>query len=608
MMTSEQVLKKFLQFYKKKGHKQIPNMSLVPENDPSLIFVNSGMFPLVPYLFGEKHPLGKRLMNIQRCIRFDEDIDDVGKTIRHTSVFHQLGNWSLGDYFKEEQLHWLYEFVVEELGLDITKIYASVFRGDKDAPRDTESVKILKDIFAKYGIEAQLGERIFEYDKSENWWKRGDAIGEPGGPDSEIFYFVGDDPSDKNPLDNDDKFIEMGNSVFMQYKKTKNGWEELSQKNIDFGGGFERLVMFVQGKNDIFEIDDYWPIIERIQEVSGRNYYDDDETKVGMRLLADHMRACVLIAMDGVIPSNTEQGYILRQYLRRMVRAGMKLGVKKNITLDLVESVTVSLSWLYPNLPEQQDLFINLFSEEEKRFRKVLQKGSRQVDNLLLGVKSASSENLADIAFNLYQSVGYPFEIFLEDIKDRGIKTDLSVVESLYKSRVKKHKDKSRKGAEQKFKGGLADKSEKTIKLHTATHLLQWALREVLGDNVVQRGSNITSKRLRFDFPHNSKLSEEEIKQVEKLVNKKIASRVPVQYEILPKTEAEKTGALHAFGEKYGNKVKVYYIGSDLNSAFSKEFCGGPHVSNTKELGKFKITRQKRIGTNLLRVYATLKQ
>ena len=619
MKSSKEILNKYIKFYESKGHKLIPNVSLVPENDPTLLFVNSGMFPLVPYLSGESHPLGSRLVNVQRSIRFD-DLDEIGDN-RHTLAFHMIGNWSLGDYFKDEQLPWAYEFLIEELGLDPNKMYATVFKGDESAPRDETSISLLQDIFKKYGIEAKVGERIFEYGKDENWWKRGDAIGELGGPDSEIFYYIGNEGNGfgQSPTENEEKFLEIGNSVFMQYKKAKTGWEELSQKNVDFGGGLERIALAVQEKSDIFETDNFWPLVEKIQELTGKEYKQDEKTIKSMRILADHMRAATFIAMDGVTPSNKDQGYVLRRLLRRMVRAGRVLGLEKDISVNLVKTVVEMFEWLYPQLTKMQSEIETMFSREEEKFRKVLIKGAKEVKKKEQNLLDAGTEEIAKIGFDLYQSIGYPEEMFLQDLVDlkmeqldtmelpRELEEQLGHIAEQMNKLVDSHKQKSREGAKQKFSGGLADHSEEVLKYHTATHVLHWALRKVLGENTQQKGSNITNERLRFDVSHDGKLTQEEIDQIEKLMNTKASKDIPVNFEVLPIDRAKESGALHFFGDKYGEKVKVYYLGETLESAFSKEFCGGPHVDNLNKLDKLTIYKQKSIGKGLLRLYLRWK-
>ena len=605
-MNSQELLTKYFEYYKEKGHKIIPNVSLVPEGDSTLLFVNSGMFPLVPYLSGGAHPLGKRLLNVQRSLRLD-DIDEVGDN-RHTCVFHMMGNWSLGDYFKKEQLPWIYGFFIEVLGLDPKKLYATVFEGDEFAPKDEDSIEIIKSVFAKYGIDAKEGERIFPCGRKNNWWKRGDTIGELGGPDSEVFYYIGEgEPGKgKNLLNDEEEFIEIGNSVFMQYKKTVKGWEELSQKNVDFGGGLERQALAVQGKKDIFLTDNFSKIISRIEELTSKKY-SEEENKKYMRILADHMRASVLLAMDGVSPGNKDQGYILRRILRRMIRAGRKLGIEKNISVQLVSSVVETLSWLYPELLEKQSEIEKLFAVEEEKFGRTLTAGAKEFSKAITKINSQDKDSLADLAFNLFQSLGYPTEIFVEDMKDRGIKLNLEEFEKAVADKYKAHQDLSRTGAEGKFKGGLADQSENTIKYHTVTHILQQGLRKYLGSEVRQIGSNITNERLRFDFPSPRKITEEDTRNVEEFVNKIIAEKIPVQFVMLPKVEAEETGALYLKNEKYPDEVKVYFIGKSIDEAVSKEFCGGPHVKNTSELSKIEIYKQESIGEGKFRVYARFK-
>jgi len=600
-MTSQEILRKYLEYYQERGNVLIPNLSLVPEGDSTLLFVNSGMFPLVPYLFGEPHPLGSRLVSIQRAVRFD-DLEEVGDN-RHTTVFHMIGNWSLGDYFKKEQLPWIWEFFVKELGLNINKMYGTVFSGDQYAERDVTSIALLKEIFVSYGIEdPKEGERIFAY--AGNWWQRGDAIGELGGPDSEVFYYIGEDGTGlgMDPETDEDKFIEIGNTVFLQFKRTEEGWEELPQKNVDFGGGFERIAMVVQGKNDIFETDNFWPIIQKIQELSGKDYYGDKGVQRIMRILADHIRSATFISMDGVVPGNKDQGYVLRRFLRRMVRFARKLDISKNVAGSLVLTVATMFEWIYPDLPSKQWFIIGVFTEEEEKFSKTLERGQKESVKRLDGF-SGSVEALAAIAFDLYQSVGYPPEMVLEDAQDNGVEIDLSTFENTYAEYVTKHQEKSRKGAEQKFAGGLADHSEQVVKYHTTTHLLNKALRDIFGDQIMQRGSNITGERLRFDYNHDAPLTEEQIAKIEEIVNKHISENLPVNFEMMPIADAEKTGAIHAFGEKYGDTVKIYYIGDSLDRAISKEFCGGPHVSNTSELSPIEIYKQQSVGKGIRRVY-----
>ncbi len=610
-MTSREILEKYIKYYEDRGHKLIPNVSLVPEGDSTLLFVNSGMFPLVPYLSGLEHPLGKRLVNVQRAVRF-EDMDVVGDP-SHTTAFHMIGNWSLGDYFKDDQLPWAYEFLIEVLKLDPNRLFATVFLGDESAPKDTQSVEIIKEIFKKYGIDAKENEKIFAYDKQSNWWQRGEAVGELGGPDSELFYYMGEGLPSKGtgPEDDESNFFEICNSVFMQYIRTDKGWEPLPQVNVDFGGGLERIAVAVQGKRDIYETDNFWPIIEKIQHITGLNYYPDEKTKRNMRILADHMRASVFLAMDGVTPSNKDQGYILRRLLRRMVRAGRGLGVEKDLSVNLVSTVTGMFSWMYPLLDEKLQTIEELFASEENKFFGVLKRGSQKVTNIINEIKksgnSIEATELAQKAFDLFQSEGYPFEILVQEIKDAQVEYDAKAFNKAYEDIFNKHQEISRAGIEKKFKGGLADTGDISKRYHTATHLLQRALKNVLGEHVHQLGSNITAERLRFDFPHLQKLTNDEVKKIEDLINDKVDATLPVNFAMLPKEEALKTGALYLKNETYPDTVKVYYIGTDINNAYSKELCGGPHVENTKEIGHIEIFKQESIGDGKQRVYARFK-
>jgi len=608
MLSTKEILTKYLEFYKSRDHHQIPNVSLVPENDSTLLFVNSGMFPLVPYLSGEKHAVGKRLVNVQRALRL-EDIEEVGDN-KHTLGFHMIGNWSLGDYFKKEQLPWVYEFLIEHLGLDINKVVATVFVGDQYAPKDDESISILKGIFEKYGADLAEGKNVFAFGKKENWWQRGDAIGELGGPDSEIHYYLGEGDfvsQGKNPVDNETEFLEIGNSVFMQYKKTEAGWEELSQKNVDFGGGLERLAWVVQGKKDLFETDNFWSIIQKIQELSGKSYYENDLIKKSMRIVSDHIKVCVLLAMDGVEPSNKDQGYILRRLLRRMIRSGRRLGIKKDLSVNLVSSVVTTFSWLYPVLEEKKTLIEDMFKEEETKFSRTLEEGQRQIGKILSKKPNYDLSGWAKIAFDLYQSVGYPQEMCLEDLKENNIAIFDKDFLKEFDSLVESHQAQSRSGAQGKFTGGLADHSDIVIKYHTVTHLLNAGLQKVLGTHVSQAGSNITNERARFDFFHEDKLSDQQVIEVEKFVNDRIAEKLPVTYEVMDKEQALTKGVSFIKNETYPDKVKVYFVGSSFENAISKEFCGGPHVENTGDLSPISLYKQENIGKGKKRVYVKFK-
>ncbi len=605
-MTSQEILEKYFALYKKNGHTQVPNMNLVPEGDSTLLFVNSGMFPLVPYLGGEMHPLGKRLMSVQRSVRLI-DFDEVGDN-RHTTAFHMIGNWSLGDYFKKEQLPWIYGYFIDELGLDPHRLYATVFEGDEYAPKDTESIQILTEVFKSYGIEATEGVRIFPCGRDDNWWQRGEAVGELGGPDSEIFYYLGEGTGEgKHPAQHQDEFLEIGNSVFMQYRKTQEGgWAELEQKNIDFGGGLERIAMAVQHKQDIFETDNFYPLIQKLEELSGRRYHQDEETTRAMRIIADHIRAATFLTMDGVLPSNKDQGYVLRRYLRRLVRYARKIGITSTLAPLLIPTTVQLFSWLYPELVEKEKNITVTCVGEEERFQQALERGEAEVSRQLAHRGNTSSlPDLVALAFTLYQSYGYPPDLFAEDLKDNSITIDYDKFTIEFDALRLTHQETSRKGADQKFKGGLADHSEEVVRYHTATHLLHTALRRVLGTYVQQYGSNITADRLRFDFSHGDKLTDTEIRDVETVVNDIIKQKLPVNFVMLPKEEAQKSGALHFFKEKYGEQVKVYYIGESLEGAVSKEFCGGPHVKNLSELSPtLTIYKQESVGKGVRRLYA----
>lgn len=567
-MKSQDILNAYKNLMKEKGHAEIPNVSVVPENDPTLLFVNSGMFPLVPYLSGEPHPMGKRLMNVQRSVRF-EDIEKVGMTNRHTTQFHMIGNWSLGDYFKDEQLPWIFEFYVKKIGLDINRLYATVFKGNEYAPKDTKSIEILKKIYQSYGIEAEEGIRIFALGEEDNWWKRGDAPGELGGPCSEVYYYMGkhgengtgfglhlEDPEHEND------FVEIGNSVFMEFRKNKkNGWNPIEQKNVDYGGGLERIALVAQHKKDIYETDNFYPIIEQIEQITDKKYHSSDEITKAMRVLADHMRTSVVLAMDGVVPSNKDQGYILRRVIRRMARYARIFHIQDPLSPKLVDATILILSWLYPELTDRKQEIVKIIEEEEKKFHAILKKMEPQIAKRIKNIDH-TEENLAKTGFDLYQSCGYPLEIFIEDLIQAGISCDQQKLTTTYDRIFTEHKQKSRSGSEKKFKGGLADNSEQVIKYHTATHLIHQALVDVMdSDKIRQEGSNITGERLRFDFSSPTKPTDEQKKEIEKILNEKIKAALPVTYAVLPREKAQKMGAKSFFKEKYGEKVKVYFIG-----------------------------------------------
>ena len=627
-MTSIELRQKYLDYFKSKNHAVISSSSLVPENDSTLLFTNSGMFPLVPYLSGEKHPAGNRIVDSQKCLRV-EDIDEVGDS-RHNTFFEMLGNWSFGDYFKKEQLSWWFEFLFIELKLDPRKIYQTVYVGSEDGKiaKDEETIGILKDLFAKYNVSAGVGpstivkgelgsgeeinfteQRIFPY-RDKNWWKRGEAVGELGGPDSETFYDTGkehDPKYGKYCHVNCDcgRFLEIGNSVFMQYKKTVSGWEELASKNVDFGGGLERILMVLSNENSIFKTDLFTRIINKIEDLSNCKY---SENKRAFEIIADHIKAATFIIGDdkGIAPSNTDQGYIVRRLLRRAIRYGRQLGISQNLWTKEVALVVVNdYKNSYPELDRNQAFIINELDSEEDKFNHTLEKGLIEFNKLSIDDIDGTA------AFNLYQSYGFPLEMTEELANEKGVKIDSAG----FQLELKKHQDLSRTAAAGKFKGGLADASEETTKLHTAAHLLLAALRRVLGDHVLQRGSNITPERLRLDFSHNEKMTPEQIKEVERLVNEAISLDFEVICEELSLEEAKKRGAMGVFDSKYGERVKVYTVchleergKMNIQNAFSQEICGGPHVGATGVLGRFRILKEEASSAGVRRIKAVLEK
>lgn len=629
-MKSEEVRKKFIEFWVSppRKHKEIPNVSLVPESDSTLLFVNSGMFPLAPYLAGLPHPLGKRLCNIQRCLRtnYDEMIE-VGDN-RHTLMFEMLGNWSLGDYFKKEQIPWVFELYTDVFGVDPRRLYISVWAGDKLVPRDNEAIELWKKVFAEKGVPAEFstditqippdlkkGEkhkyRIFPYGREKNWWQRGEQEGELGGPTTELFYDTGKIVKKQKKYhinDNSGRFIELGNSVFMQYilnKKLK--WERLNQKNVDFGGGLERLVMVVQDKDDIFETDIYKPIIEKIEEISGKNYKTNNrENKFtsSFRVIADHARAATFILGDGILPSNKDQGYILRRFIRRLVRFGKKLGINTVFTPKVAEAVIDRMKKIYPHLIDNKEIIFKQLEMEEVRFKKTLDRGLKEIEKAIKNREEINGKK----AFYFYETFGFPLELTLDELKANKEKAEK--IEKEFKTEENKHRQKSRAGICRKFKGGLADKKDINIKYHTATHLLLAALKKIANKDIHQKGSNITPERLRFDFNCQKPLSSSQIARIEKWVNDAIDKKLDVSVETTTKEEAKRKGAEATFWERYPEKVTVYKIWDPkTGKVYSYEICSGPHVKNTGELGKigrFKIIKEESIGLGVRRIRAIL--
>ena len=601
-----EIRSKYLDFFKKKGHAEIPSAPLVPEDDPSVLFVNAGMFPLVPFLMGEKHPKGTRLTNSQRCIRTG-DIDEVGNKF-HCTSFEMLGNWSLNDYFKEDALRYTLEFFVKELGLDINNIYASVFGGEDNIPEDEVSISVWKNLFKEYAIDAKVGkrERIQKFGKKENWW--GLDSGGPCGPDSEIFYDTGQEPcgEDCNVSCNCGKYIEIGNNVFMEYLKEGGNLKPLGRHNVDFGGGLERITALIQGADSVYEIDIYKPLLEKIKEITEKNISREanpEDTLRSQRIIVDHIKAATWIVMDGVVPSSNQQGYILRRLIRRAVRHAKKLNIIDTFTKEVAEVAIDQFSPIYQELNEKREYIIKIIEEEEIKFNNTLENGLKELDRLLKQKKIITGED----AFKLYETYGLPLEVTEEILAEKN--ATMENRQSFF-SAQKEHQEKSRNASKGLFKGGLADTSEISVRYHTATHLLLASLRKILGEHVHQKGSNITPERLRLDFPNETKLTTEELKQVEDLVNSAINQELEVTFEEYPKEEAlkiiEKHSSTSSFEEKYPDIVKVYYIG-DKEAPFSVELCNGPHVSNTRELGKFKIVKQENIGAGVKRIKAILE-
>ncbi|MDD3487388.1 MAG: alanine--tRNA ligase [Candidatus Moranbacteria bacterium] len=606
-MTAKELRQKYLDFFKEKGHAIIPSAPLVPENDPTVLFTTAGMHPLVPFLMGEKHPLGTRLANVQKCVR-TPDIDDVGDN-RHLTFFEMMGNWSLGDYFKREAIEWSFEFMTSEkwLGLDPRRIYVTVFEGDDDAPLDQESINIWKEQFQKAGIEAKVTEdkkvdyekRIVPLGKDDNWWGPAGETG-PCGPDSEMFYDVAPEngPVEGNFEElNGPRLVEIWNDVFMEYNKKADGtFEKLDQQNVDTGMGLERTLVTLTGKENVFETDIFQPILRKIEDISGKSYKDEENQKP-MRVVSDHLRTATFMIADGVAPSNVERGYILRRIIRRAVRQGKMLGIENDFTPKIAEVVIEEYKDAYPELEKKKEGIVGELAGEEAKFRVTLEKGLKKIKEII--AESRKDEKISgDKAFYLFSTYGFPLELTKEIAREHN----MSVDEDGYHEEFKKHQDLSRTASAGMFKGGLADAGEKSARLHTATHLLLAALRKVLGGHVEQKGSNITADRLRFDFSHGEKMTPEQIAETEKMVNEAIGKNIEVKCAEMTLEEAGKMGATGVFGEKYGEKVKVYSI-----YGFSKEICGGPHAASTGELGKFRIVKEESSSAGVRRIKAVLE-
>jgi len=591
-LTSHELRQMYLDFFASKGHKIIPSASLIPENDPTVLFTTAGMHPLVPYLLGAKHPEGNRLTNVQKCVRTG-DIDEVGDA-SHCTFFEMLGNWSLGDYFKKEAIAYSFEFLTSEkwLGIDKDRLYFTCFAGDADAPKDIESAEI----WMSLGVDES---HIFFLDKKHNWWGPAGITG-PCGPDTEMFIDTGIPACgpDCSPACSCGKYLEIWNDVFMQYNKTADGsFEPLSQRNVDTGMGLDRTIAILQGKKSVYDTDVFTGILAKIAALSGKGYEDSPDTTRAFRIIADHVRCATFIMGDqrGVTPSNVDQGYVLRRLIRRAVRYALRLGIERMSLQHIAQAVISQYKDVYPELERNRARIISELNLEEERFSRTITQGLKEFEKLetRLEGKVISGQD----AFHLYDTFGFPLEFTLELAHEHGLEVDQKGFEAAFQ----KHQEISGAGAEQRFKGGLADTGEATARLHTATHLMHEALRRVLGAEVEQRGSNITADRLRFDFAFPRKVEPDELKEVERLVNEAIQKKMPVVCEEMSVAEAKSKGAIGIFDSKYGSVVKVYSMGD-----FSKEICGGPHAENTGDLGRFEIQKEQSSSAGVRRIKAVL--
>ena len=589
-MKAIEIRNKYLDFFKRHGHAVIPSAPLIPENDPSVLFTTAGMQPLVPYLLGEKHPEGTRLTDFQKCLRTN-DIDEVGDN-RHLTYFEMLGNWSLGDYFKEESIAMSFEFLTKELGIPVEKLSVTCFAGDEDCQRD----EVTASCWRKAGIPE---DRIYYFGKDDNWWIAGEEG--PCGPDTEMFYDTGKPKCSENcnPSCGCGKYVEIWNNVFMEFFKTKDGkYTKLKQHNVDTGLGLERMTMLLQGKETPFDTELFKPVMDKLQELAGEN--DSIESR---RIVAEHLRASMMIIQDGGLPSNVDRGYILRRLIRRMVRHLRKLQINLNELGELIDLNIDTLKEMYPELHQNSDKIKNVIIEEKDKFEKTLERGEREFNKIVNRMKNEGQDTISgQDLFTLYETYGFPPEVTQDLAREAGLKVDTTEFDKLFKE----HQEKSRMGSEQKFKGGLAGTGEQEVRYHTATHLLNAALKVILGKDVHQKGSNITPERMRFDFSCDHKLTDDEKKKVEDLVNEWIAQGLDVKCEEMKKDDAIKSGAECMFIEKYPDIVTVYSIGNDKETV-SKELCGGPHVKNTSELGHFKIKKEEASSAGVRRIKAILE-
>jgi alanyl-tRNA synthetase len=588
LISSDKLKKLYLEFFQKNGHKLIANASLIPENDPTALFISAGMHPLVPYLMGQPHPSGKKLVNVQKCLR-TSDIDEVGDSF-HLSFFEMLGNWSLGDYFKEESIRWSHEFLTskEWLNIDEERLFVTVFAGDEKAPRDTESARIWEEL----GFPT---EKIYYLPREDNWWGPVGNTG-PCGPDTEIFYDTGLEPcgSECEPSCGCGKYNEIWNNVFMEYNRTPDGeYELLEQKNVDTGMGVERTVAVLQGKDNVYETEIFAPLVNRIKELASIEAISENQIR-SVRIICDHSRAATFLLAEGIVPLNVEQGYVLRRIIRRAIRHGKLLGIEEEFLSELSKTIIGTYVEDYPHLKTNEDFILTELRKEYKKFDNTLSRGLNRFNRIARNKKKIDGKD----AFLLYQSFGFPIEIIKELGQENGIFVDVDG----FHEEFQKHQKVSRAGADKRFGSGLADTAEDTVKLHTATHLLNEALRRVLGKDIVQKGSNITQERLRFDFNFDRKLTDEEIKDVEELVNRQIKKALPVKRIETTLEEAINMGSQAVFEQKYGEKVSVYSIND-----FSTELCSGPHVKNTGELGRFKIIKEEGISAGVRRIRAVLE-